>query len=81
MKKKVLGKALKARAKALQKPLYARPKDLAKYQQTTALRAQHIAQQERTHNRNEYDRVTGFIHSTVHPGLRADLVRERSKLL
>ena len=79
MKKKKAG--LKARAKQLARPLYTRPKDLAKYQQTTMLRAEHIAQQSALQKRNEYDRMTGQIHSTVHPGLHADLVRERSKLL
>jgi len=63
------------------RPLYARPKALAKIQETTFLRSQHLAQQERLQKRNEYDRMTGQIHSTVQPGLRAALVRERSKLL
>ena len=80
MKKKKTA-ALKARAKQLARPLYTRPKELAKYHQTTLLRAEHVAQQQQLHKRNEYDRMTGQIHSTVHPGLHAELVRERSKLL
>ena len=78
MKKK---KALRAKAKEMARPLYARPKALGKIQETNLLRAQHIAQQERLHKRNEYDRMTGHIHSTVNPGLKAQLVSQRSKLL
>ena len=74
-------KKYKAKAKEMAKPLYARPKALAKIQETTLLRSQHLAQQERLQKRNEYERMTGQIHSTVQPGLRAALVHERSKLL
>ena len=79
--KKKNSPALRAKAREMAKPLYARPKALGKIQETNLLRAQHIAQQERLHKRNEYDRMTGQIHSTVQPGLKAALVAQRSKLL
>ena len=74
-------KALRAKAKEMARPLYARPKALGKIQETNLLRAQHIAQQERLYKANEYQRMTGQIHSTVQPGLKAALVSQRSKLL
>ena len=70
----------KKKAKEMAKPLYARPKALQKIQATNLLRAQHLAEQERIHKRNEYDRITGQIHR-VQPGMRAALVQERTKLL
>ena len=74
-------KALKAKAKQLARPLYTRPAALAKHKQSVMLRNEHLAIQNAVYKRNEYDKITGHIHSTVHPGLQADLVRERSKLL
>ena len=74
-------KALKAKAKALARPLYARPQAMQRYKERTAARAEHIAVQEAAHKRNEYDRMTGHIHSAIQPGLRAALIHERSKLL
>jgi hypothetical protein len=74
-------KALKAKAKALARPLYTRPAAMQRYKEKTALRAEHIAVQEAAHKRNEHDRMTGYIHSAIHPGLRGALIHERSKLL
>ena len=74
-------KAMKAKAKALARPLYTRPQAMQRYKDRTAARAEHIAVQEAAHKRNEYDRMTGHIHSAIQPGLRAALIQERSKLL
>ena len=74
-------KAMKAKAKALARPLYTRPQAMQRYKDRTAARAEHIAVQEAAHKRNEYDRMTGHIHSAIQPGLRAALIHERSKLL
>ena len=74
-------KALKAKAKALARPLYTRPQAMQRYKDRTAARAEHIAVQEAAHKRNEYDRMTGHIHTAIQPGLRAALIQERSKLL
>jgi ATP-dependent helicase/DNAse subunit B len=74
-------KALKAKAKALARPLYTRPAAMQRYKDRTAARAEHIAVQEAAHKRNEYDRMTGHIHSAIQPGLRGALIHERSKLL
>ena len=81
MKGKKHRATLKARAKALARPLYTRPQAMQRYKEKTAARAEHIAIQEAAHKRNEYDRMTGHIHSAIQPGLRAALVQERSKLL
>ena len=74
-------KAMKAKAKALARPLYTRPQAMQRYKDRTAARAEHIAVQEAAHKRNEYDRMTGHIHTAIQPGLRAALIHERSKLL
>ena len=74
-------KALKAKAKALARPLYTRPQAMQRYKERTTARAEHIAVQEAAHKRNEHDRMTGHIHSAIQPGLRAALIQERSKLL
>ena len=72
---------MKAKAKQLARPLHTRPAALAKHKQSVLLRNEHLAIQESVHKRNEYDRMTGQIHSNVNPGLHAELVRDRSKLL
>ena len=54
---------------------------MQRYKERTAARAEHIAVQEAAHKRNEHDRMTGYIHSAIHPGLRGALIQERSKLL
>jgi hypothetical protein len=74
-------KALKAKAKALARPLYTRPAAMQRYKERTAARAEHIAVQETAHQRNQHDAITGYIHSAIQPGLRAALIQERSKLL
>jgi hypothetical protein len=73
---------MKARAKALARPLYTRPKDLTKYKDKTLLRAEHLQQQERLHVRNEMDRLASKINTDTAPSLVQTLVRpQRSKLL
>jgi hypothetical protein len=72
---------MKAKAKQLARPLHTRPAALAKHKQSVLLRNEHLAIQDSVYKRNEYDRMTGQVHSGVNPGLHAELVRERSKLL
>ena len=60
MKRKVPQK-LKARAKALARPIYTRPAALQKLKLSTALHAEHVAQQRSLHNRNEYERLSGLL--------------------
>ena len=72
---------MKAKARQLARPLHTRPAAMAKHKQSVLLRNEHLAIQESVHKRNEYDRMTGQIHSNVNPGLHAELVRDRSKLL
>ena len=74
-------KALKAKAKALARPLYTRPAAMQRYKERTAARAEHIAIQEAAHKKNQHDVMTGYIHSNIQPGLRAELIQQRSKLL
>ena len=78
MKRKVPQK-LKARAKALARPLYTRPAAVQKLKLSSALHAEHVAQQRSLHNRNEYERLSGLLHS-VNPALQGSLLKERSKL-
>ena len=78
MKRKKMG--LKRKALELAKPLYARPKALAKIKETTALRQEHVAQQAAIHRRNEHERLTGFINSSLSPGVKNDLMNARGKL-
>ena len=81
MKKTKATKAMRAKARQLARPLYTRPKDLAKHKQSVLLRNEHIAVQDSVHRRNEYDKLTAAVHSNIHPGLHAELMHERSKLL
>jgi hypothetical protein len=83
MKNKIkMTPGMKARAKALARPLYTRPKDLTKYKEKTLLRAEHLQQQERLHVRNEMDRLASKINTETMPSLIKPLVRgQRSKLL
>ena len=73
-------KRLQAKAKELNKPLHLKPAMMEKYQASALLRAQHLAEQDMKHKRNEYNKLTHAIHS-VQPSLRGDLVHQRSKLL
>ena len=73
-------KRLQAKAKELNKPLHLKPAMMEKYQASALLRAQHLAEQDMKHKKNEYNKLTHAIHS-VQPSLRADLVHQRSKLL
>ena len=72
--------ALKRKAAELAKPLYARPKAQVKIKETTALRAEHVAQQAAIHRKNEHSRLTGFINSSLSPGVKNDLMAARAKL-
>jgi len=83
MKNKIkMTPGMRARAKALARPLYTRPKDLTKYKEKTLLRAEHLQQQERLHVRNEMDRLASKINTDTAPSLVQTLVRpKRSKLL
>ena len=83
MKKKIkMTPGMRARAKALARPLYTRPKDLTKYKEKTLLRAEHLQQQERLHVRNEMERLASKINTNTAPSLVQTLVRpQRSKLL
>jgi hypothetical protein len=81
MKKLKVTKAIRAKAKQLARPLATDAKRLAKYKQSVMLRNEHLAIQDSVYRKNEYDKLSGHIHSSIHPGLHAELVRERSKLL
>ena len=70
----------KQRAERLTRPLYTRPGDMKKLKENIALHAEHIATQNAMRHKNEYDRLTGIIHS-VNPGLQGHLLAERSKLM
>ena len=72
---------MKAKAKQLARPLHTRPAAMAKHKQSVLLRNEHLAVQDSVYKRNEYDKRTSHIASNVNPGLHAELVRERSKLL
>ena len=78
MKRKKIG--LKRKALELAKPLYARPKALAKIKETTALRASHLAEQAAIHRKNEHDKLTGYFNSSLSPGVRNDLMAAHAKL-
>jgi hypothetical protein len=78
--KKKIPRKIKARAKELMKPLYARPDDMHKVKMTAALYADHQHMQRLAARKSEYDRLTGLIDKT-NPGLRGPLLAERSKLL
>jgi hypothetical protein len=80
MKRKYPKKRLQAKAKELNKPLHLKPAAMEKYQASALLRAQHLAEQDMKHRKNEYNKLTHAIHS-VQPSLRGDLVHQRSKLL
>jgi hypothetical protein len=71
---------VKRRAERMARPLYTRPGDLKAMKQNIALHAEHIATQNAMRHKNEYDRLTGLIHS-VQPGLQGHLLAERSKLI
>ena len=81
MRKLKVTKQMRAKAAQLARPLHTRPKALAKHKERVLLRAEHLAIQGAVARKNEYQRMTGQVHSTVIPSLRAELVRERSKLL
>jgi hypothetical protein len=81
MKKLKVTKQMRAKAKQLARPLYTRPGALAKHKQSVLLRNEHLAIQDSVYRKNEYDKLSGHIHSNIQPGLHADLVRQRSKLL
>ena len=72
---------MRAKARQLARPLHTRPKDLAKHKQSVLLRNEHLAVQDSVHRRNEYDKLTGALHSNIHPGLMAELMHARTKLL
>ena len=72
---------MRAKARQLARPLHTRPAALARYKQSVLLRNEHLAIQDSVYKRNEYDKRTGHITSNVNPGLQAELVRDRSKLL
>ena len=78
--KKKYPKRLQAKAKELNKPLHLKPAMMEKYQASALLRAQHLAEQDMRHKKNEYNKLTHAIYS-AQPSLRADLVHQRSKLL
>ncbi len=80
MKRKVKAPALKQKAKELAKPLYARPKAMETIKQMNALRAEHVVMQEAAYRRNEHERLTAQIHSSLSPGIRQDLMAQRNKL-
>ena len=71
---------VKRRAERLARPLYTRPGDMKALKQNIALHAEHIATQNAMRHKNEYDRLTGIIHS-VQPGLQGHLLAERAKLM
>ena len=73
--------ALKRKALELAKPLYARPKALAQKKEAISLRAEHVAQQDAAHRRNEIDRLTAQLSGNIQPSLRQDLMAQRSKLV
>jgi hypothetical protein len=53
---------------------------MKKLKENIALHAEFIANQNAMRHKNEYDRLTGLIHS-VNPGLQGHLLAERSKLM
>ncbi len=72
--------ALQKKAKELAKPLYARPKMMAKVKEGNALMAEHVALTNAAVRRNEHSRLTAMINSTLSPGVRNDLMAQRGKL-
>ena len=81
MKRKPAKKTyVKRRAEHLARPLYTRPGDMKKLKENIALHADFIANQNAMRHKNEYDRLTGLIHS-VNPGLQGHLIAERAKLM
>ena len=84
MKKQVKPKRkvnFKKKALELAKPNYARPKAYAAKKEAIALRAEHVAQQDAAHRRNEIDRLTAQLSGNIQPSLRQDLMAQRSKLV
>ena len=79
MKKKAVRK-LKRKALELAKPLYARPAALARVKQNIALRNEFVQMQEATYRRNENDRLTGQLASTMNPALRNEMFAQKAKL-
>ncbi len=79
MKKKNIRK-LQRKALELAKPLYARPKALEKVKQNIALRNEHLALQQAAYRRNEHDRLTGQLASTMNPALRNEMFAQKAKL-
>ena len=73
--------ALKRKALELAKPMYARPKALAKKKEAIALRAEHVAQQDAAYRRTEHDRLVGQLSGTLQPQLRAELMAQKAKLV
>ena len=57
MRKKYPKKRLQAKAKELNKPLHLKPAMMEKYQASALLRAQHLAEQDMRHKKNEYNKL------------------------